>query len=117
MKKTILAIALYLATGYSLAGSMVENVTIKVIGYDKGIPDVVFIRTTQAPATQTRIGCHTDTNWNYVLKLSTDLENKMHAALLAAQASKQNLTLKGSGLCDASYRAIESLHVVYTGTF
>ena len=101
----------------TLAASSVENVTIKMIGYDKNIPDAVFIKTSKLPSEQSKVACHTDTNWNYVLLLSTPLEEKMYAAVLAAQASNQNLTLKGSGLCNASYPVIESLHVLYAGDF
>ncbi len=108
--------ALLLVSLNAFAGSTVSNVTISMIGYDKGIPDVVFIKTSMLPSTQTRISCHTDTNWNYVLRLSIPLEEKMYAALLAAQASRQNVILFGSGLCNSSYPLIESLQTMYVGS-
>ncbi|MEI8634874.1 hypothetical protein P4S72_28015 [Vibrio sp. PP-XX7] len=45
MKKVFLAIALLLSTSNTFANTTLENVTIKVIGYDKNIPDAIFIRT------------------------------------------------------------------------
>lgn len=117
MNKIIWALTFLLISANALATSTLENVTIKMIGYDKNIPDAVFIKTSTSPLEQTRALCHKDTNWNYVLLLSTPLEQKMYSALLTAQASKQNLTLKGSGLCNASYQEIESLHVMYAGSF
>lgn len=117
MKKILLTLGLMLATVNAFANTTIENVTIKLIGYDKNIPDAILIKTDKPASQQTRISCHTDTNWNFLLKMSTPLEDKMYAALLSAQASKQNLTLVGSGVCDASYSAIESLHIIYAGEF
>lgn len=92
--------------------SVLTNVTISDIGYDKNIPDAIFIRT--SAGAQDKIPCHTDGNWHYVLKLSSPLEEKMYTAIVTAQVSKQSLEMRGSGLCDASYNKIESLHILYT---
>lgn len=118
MVKSLVAAILLSVASSSFAGSTVSNVTITTIGYDKNIPDAIFIRTSKDPLTQTRVSCHTDTNWNYVLRLSpsTPIDEKMYTALLAAQASKQNITLVGSGLCNASYGVVESLHIMYVSS-
>ena len=117
MNNKILSLSLFLFSFNVFGASTISDVTIKMIGYDKNHPNIIFIRTSKLPSTLERVACHTDTNWNYVLKLSSPLEEKMYTALLAAQASKQNLTLRGSGLCDAPYSVIESLSVVYAGVF
>ena len=81
------------------AASVITRTKIVQLGYDKNHQDVLFIRTETWPADQLdKIACHTNPHWNFVLKLTTPFEEKMYSALLAAQASKQIITLKGSGL-------------------
>jgi hypothetical protein len=113
MFKKLISIAIILAACNATAGSSLANAKIKMIGYDKNIPDVVFIKTDKPVSSQNKIDCHTDANWNYVLKLATPLEEKMYAALLAAQAAQQNITIGGSNQCNASYTAVETLHTLY----
>ncbi|ENM3908859.1 hypothetical protein GCS57_003610 [Vibrio cholerae] len=96
-----------------VSASSLENVTIEQLGYDKNYPDRVFIKTSVAPTSQSRVQCHNDNNWNYVMPLLSPFEGKMYSALLAAHSAKQKVTLIGTNKCDA-FDTIEGLHVIYT---
>ncbi len=117
MKKkvlTVLVVMMAMITINASAVGVVTNAKIYQLGYDKDRPDVLFIRTDVTPSQQSdKISCHVNPGWNYVLRLQSSFEEKMYSALLAAHASKQTITLRGSGSCDI-FGTIESLHVVYT---
>ncbi len=95
------------------AGSTISDTKITLLGLDKNHPDVLFIRTAKSPLEQDRVGCHTNNDWNYTLKMSSEFDKKIFSAMLAAQNSKQTLTLVGSGNCDGGYNRIEALNIVY----
>jgi hypothetical protein len=111
MKKVVIGL-LFSSALVAQASTRLSNVTIDRLGYDKNFPDVIFIRTSIPPSGQSRISCHTDNNWNYVLATTLPIEEKMFSAILAAQSTKQKLTLRGSGECGA-FNTIEQLRIVY----
>ena len=111
--KKLLGACIALNTAMSLQAATIHDVTITRLGYDKNFPTALFIRTSTAPATVARPSCHSDTNWNYVLKIETPLEERMYSALLAAHNTKQKLSLVGAGNC-SPYPAVEGLNVIYT---
>ena len=85
-----------MSIGNANATAHLDGVTITKLNINKSLGNYVFIRTSQTP---TVIGCHQDNNWNLVLKLETELDNKIYAGLLAAHVSQSLVGLDGTGTC------------------
>lgn len=99
--------------------SVLTQVTIDTLGFDQGFPGRVWVRTSISPAQQQRISCHTNNDWNFVLSITDSdpnlakLKEATLSSLIAAQHSKQKLTLLGSGSC-TNVDIAEDLQIVYT---
>lgn len=112
MRKILYVLMIFWSSG-AFSSSSINNAKIQSLGYDKSHNNIVFIRVDKAIESKRKVKCHVNHDWHYTLKISTPFDEKMYSALLAAQASKQNLTLIGSGKCDA-FSQIESLNVLYS---
>lgn len=55
--------------------------------------------------------CHTNSNWSFVLPLSTDLDRNIFSMLLTARATQGTLRLQGRGLCDV-HTGMETLSYI-----
>ena len=84
---------------YSCAATNLENVTITALEVNKTQGNNLYIRTSIAP---TLAGCQTNSDWNLVLPLGSDLSSKVYEALAAAKDSHSKLILSGAGTCDPS---------------
>lgn len=106
MKLSLLIVGITLAiiTGESLFAATQSNVTLERVNINKPLGNLVFIRTSQPP---TPSGCHTDTNWNFVMPYDSELDKAMYSMLLSAMASNMTVELHGSGSC--SVPSIETL--------
>lgn len=82
----------------SYAAASLNGVTITNLNINKSLGNLLFIKTNIPP---TIVGCHTDSNWNLVLQLDTELDNKIYAGLLTAQASQSSVNLAGTGTCNS----------------
>lgn len=89
-----------LLSSNSSAVADLQNVTITALNINKSLGNFLFIRTSTAP---TVVGCQTNSDWNLILPLDSDLSNKIYSALLAAQASQSKVSLGGAGTCNSSF--------------
>lgn len=92
------------------AGSNISNVTIEKLHINKSIGEVLFIVTS---SDQSKVGCHTDNNWNYVMPLTSELDKTLYSALLAAYVSQSKVQIIGTGECGSAFANIESLDKFY----
>lgn len=109
MKKYIL-LAILLIPEIAMPTTL-SAVQIEKLNLNRSLGSKIFIRTSASPQEQTRIECHTDNNWNFVLPLESDLDKSIYSSLLAALASGKTVTLTGTNGCDESsgYSTIETL--------
>lgn len=91
----------------STYASSINNTQISMLMIDQGHGDKVFIRTSIAHQAGNP-SCH-NSIWSFVLPLDTELQNKMHAMLLAAQTSGKTINLKGYGSTCNVHTGIETL--------
>ncbi len=96
MKKVLLlAIILILPTSvYATSQSGVEIVYLNV----NRPANQVFIRTSTPPVSN---GCHTDTNWSYTFRLSSEADQAVYSMLLAAKLAGKTVDMVGYGDCFA----------------
>lgn len=69
----------------------------------------VFVRMDKAPTAP--IACSTNGYWHYTLPLASDLDKRMFAMLLTAQAGGKAVSIAGLGSC-SEFSAIESAAAV-----
>ena len=89
------------------AGSS-TNVTITQIFVGNSYGSLLFIAVTSKTGNP---ACNTNATYNFVLPLTTALENQMLAVLLSARATGATVTLTGNGLCD-QFSNVETLENV-----
>lgn len=83
-----------------------DNVTIKRLMLHRNFNDVVFIDLDiESP---TRLECHENNEWDYVLNISDDFGRAIYSTLLAMKASQSSGLFTGNGLCNV-YDYAESL--------
>jgi hypothetical protein len=89
------------ASAGSVTGATITNV---LIGTNYG--GMIFIEVSSAKSGNP--SCSTNSNWGFVLPLTTALENQMLAVILSARTTGATVTLTGSGVCD-TYSNVETL--------
>jgi hypothetical protein len=98
-------VALILCSSGTFAGEVTDAVITKLL-INKSYGETVFILVDKSKSNIP--ACHVNGSWTYVLSVTTELDKKMYALLLAARASQTPVTLNGSGACDV-FGSIESL--------
>jgi hypothetical protein len=108
MTKTIAALGALLFSAAASAGT-VTGATITALGMGTAYGNLVFV-SINIPKTGNP-ACSNNTAWNFVLPLTTALENQFLALLLAARATQTPVSLAGNGLCD-TFGDVETLNYV-----
>lgn len=105
-----MALSMFISANASAVANL-QGVTINELNIHRGLGNFVFIRTSTAP---TVVGCQTNSDWNLVLPLDSELSNKIYSALLAAQMSQAKVNLSGTGTCNTTYgvELLNSLTVI-----
>jgi hypothetical protein len=100
-------VAFLLCFGFASQSHAGTSITGKIVLIDmsKDYGNFVFVKLDVNPSAP--IACHTNLAWTYTLPLVTDMDKRMHAALLLAYATGRSVTLRGSGTC-TDFSSIES---------
>ncbi|KZY42912.1 MULTISPECIES: hypothetical protein [unclassified Oleiphilus] len=89
----------------TLAGAVVDKLMVDTVN-----GGIMFV---SATGTYTASGCTTNSTWEYVLPLNSELrKSTMVSMLLAAYASGKTVLLKGNGVCGDTFSSIETLQRV-----
>jgi hypothetical protein len=112
MKKILFVCSTIMASllsQYSIATADLQNVTITTLNINRAVGSYLFIRTSVPP---TVVGCQLSPDWNLVLPLDSELNNKIYSALLAAQVSQTKVTLQGAGACTLGVELINNITIL-----
>lgn len=100
-------VAFLLCFGLASQSHAGTSITGKVVLIDmsKDYGNFIFVKLDVNPSAP--IACHTNLAWTYTLPIVSDMDKRMHAALLLAYATGRSVTLRGSGTC-ADFSSVES---------
>ena len=113
MKKltmTLMSLWVIGAAGPLFAGGS-ATANISKVGLIQSIGDVLFVQL--SPATVSGApGCAVNTEWQFVVSLTTTQGQQMLALLLDAKATNASVQLAGTGTCNV-YGNVETLDAIY----
>ncbi len=104
----IVAACLMAFSTAALSSGTVTDATITGVTMFVSIGDVLFIKTNQTVSTPA--SCSTNSNFQFVVSLSSATGQQMMALLLAARAGAAPISITGTGSCSV-YSNVETVNV------
>jgi hypothetical protein len=95
----------------ALAGEVSEARVKTVAVFREQHPGLVLVQVTGEKVGV--MNCHTNTYWQFTLRIVNDDDKRMFAMLTAAQLSQSRVRLVGKQTCDPSAPNVESLEQVW----
>ena len=86
--------------------TVIDGASIKRLMLDRSLDGRVFIELDRSQ--DQKIGCHTNTGWEYVLDITDEFGKAMYSMLLSLQASGKPAYFRGKDNCSV-YSQIETL--------
>ncbi len=111
MKKLFISIVI-IFMWFTNASAEISNAKIETLMIHKSLGNLLFIKLENVTHPNSP-SCYTNTNWDFVLPLTSSLDEKMYSILVTAWASDALINYTGTGNCN-DYPSVESLERIET---